>query len=142
MAIISAIGRKSWKVRLLFLVMYLFLIAGGATMVYPFLLMLSGSTKSAMDIRYFDAFPKFWHDDVWMCRKHLEGLFNERLQDLNTAYDLDETSFDRLADYGEPNEALAHEWETFLNETQLPSYSFAAGYLSTQLSRTIPSAQR
>ncbi|MBO7533276.1 MAG: hypothetical protein J6T46_04760, partial [Victivallales bacterium] len=142
MAIISAIGRKSWKVRLLFLVMYLFLIAGGATMVYPFLLMLSGSTKSAMDIRYFDAFPKFWHDDVWMCRKHLEGLFNERLQDLNVAYDLDEASFDSLADYGEPNEALAHEWETFLNETQLPSYSFAAGYLSTQLSRTIPSAQR
>ena len=142
MAIISAIGRKSWKVRLLFLVMYLFLIAGGATMVYPFLLMLSGSTKSAMDIRFFDAVPKFWHDDAWMCRKHLEGLFNERLQDLNTAYDLDETSFDRLADYGEPNEALAHEWEMFLNESRLPLYSFAAGYLSTQLSRTIPSALR
>ena len=142
MAIISAIGRKSWKVRLLFLVMYLFLIAGGATMVYPFLLMLSGSTKSAVDIRYFDAVPTFWHDDAWLCRKHLEGLFNERLQDLNVAYDLDETSFDLLADFGEPNEVLAHEWETFLNENQLPSYSFAAGYLSTQLSRTISSAQR
>ena len=142
MAIISAIGRKSWKVRMLFLVMYLFLIVGGATMVYPFLLMLSGSTKSAMDIRYFDALPRFWFDDEWMCRKHLEGLFNERLQDLNVAYDLDETSFDRLAHYAEPNEKLAHEWEVFLNETSLPSYSFAAGYLSTQLSRTISSAQR
>ena len=142
MAIISTIGRKSWKVRLLFAGMYLFLIAGGATMVYPFLLMLSGSTKSAMDIKYFDAAPRFWFDDGWMCKKHLEGLFNERLQDLNMTYDLDETSFDSLADYGEPNEALAQEWERFLTETKLPPYSFAAGYLNTQLSKTISSAQR
>ena len=51
MAIISRIGRKSWRVRLLFAGMYLFLIAGGATMVYPLLLMLSGSTKSSMDTK-------------------------------------------------------------------------------------------
>ena len=50
MAIISAIGRKQWKVRWLFFGIYAFLLIGGATMVYPFLLMLSGSTKSAMDI--------------------------------------------------------------------------------------------
>lgn len=157
MAIISAIGRKHWKVRLLFLGMYTFLIVGGATMVYPFMLMLSGSTKSAMDIKYFDAFPRFVHDTSWMCAKHLEGLFNERLQDLNMTYDRDESSFDQIiampdvkkmleADGPVPfpaaNPKLAESWEEFLKETTLPSYSYSVGYLNTQTSKTIPSGLR
>ena len=142
MAIISTIGRKSWKVKFLFLGMYAFLIVGGATMVYPFLLMLSGSTKSAMDIKYFDAIPRFLYDDEWMCRKHLEGLFNERLQDLNVTYDLDETSFDKLQCIGSHNQKLADEWELFLEEQEIPTFAFACGYLHTQLSKTISSAQR
>ncbi|MDD4098015.1 MAG: carbohydrate ABC transporter permease [Lentisphaeria bacterium] len=142
MAIISQIGRKHWKVRLLFLGMYLFLIVGGATMVYPFLLMLSGSTKSAMDIQFFDAFPRFVRDDGWMFAKHLEGLFNERLQDLNVAYDLDEIAFNKLDLYGDFNAKLADTWTEFLDETELPWYTFSGGYLNTQLSKTIPSGLR
>ena len=96
MAIISAIGRKHWKVRLLFFGMYAFLIVGAATMVYPFLLMLSGSTKSAMDIQFFDAFPRFAKDQDWMAAKHLEGLFNERILNLDMAYDTDDVAFEKL----------------------------------------------
>ncbi|MGI6355248.1 MAG: carbohydrate ABC transporter permease [Lentisphaerae bacterium] len=142
MAIISQIGRKHWKVRLLFLGMYAFLIIGGATMVYPFMLMLSGSTKSSMDIQFFDAFPRFLRDDPWMFSKHLEGLFNERLQDLNVTYDLDEIAFNRLNLYGDLNAKLADAWSEFLGETELPWYSFSGGYLNTQLSKTIPSGLR
>jgi multiple sugar transport system permease protein len=96
MPIISAIGRKHWKVRFLFLGMYAFLVVGAATMVYPFLLMLSGSTKSAMDIKFFDAFPRFMRDRDWMYAKHLEGLFNERILNLQTAYDTDDVAFEKL----------------------------------------------
>ena len=96
MAIISAIGRKSWKVRFLFFGMYSFLIIGAATMIYPFLLMMSGSTKSAMDIKSFDAFPRFAHDQDWMYAKHLEGLFNERILNLDMAYDVDDVAFEKL----------------------------------------------
>ena len=48
MAIISRIGRRSFKVRALYVGMYAFLILGASSMVYPFLLMISGSTKSAV----------------------------------------------------------------------------------------------
>ncbi len=96
MGIISNIGRKHWKVRLLFLGMYVFLIVGAATMVYPFLLMVSGSTKSAMDIKTFDMFPRFLRDRDWMYAKHLEGLFNERILDLSMVYDTDEVAFEQL----------------------------------------------
>mgnify|MGYP000959969687 CR=1 FL=1 len=98
MAIISRIGRKNWRVRLLFAGMYLFLILGGATMVYPLLLMLSGSSKSALDTKYFEVFPRFLGDDSWMWAKHCEGLFNERVFYLNISYDADLVSFEELAE--------------------------------------------
>lgn len=142
MAIISAIGRKHWKVRALFAGMYVFLILGAATMVYPFLLMISGSTKSAMDIKFFDAIPRFLYDQDWMYAKHLEGLFNERVLDLDMVYDADEVAFERMPKPTEPRVKLAAELETFLSETDLPFYAYAPGYLSTPISRTMPSALR
>ncbi|MCK5801649.1 MAG: carbohydrate ABC transporter permease, partial [Lentisphaeria bacterium] len=77
--------------------MYAFLILGAATMIYPFLLMISGSTKSAMDIKFFDAFPRFLVDQDWMYAKHLEGLFNEKILNLDQVYDMDEVAFERIA---------------------------------------------
>lgn len=97
MAIISRIGRKNWRVRLLFAGMYLFLILGGATMVYPLLLMISGSTKSYMDTKYFEVFPRFLYDDAWMWAKHTEGLFNEMMPNLNIVYDADGVAFENMA---------------------------------------------
>ena len=49
MPIISTIGRRSLQVRLLVWTIYGLLIIGATTMIYPFLLMLSGSTKSSVD---------------------------------------------------------------------------------------------
>jgi len=120
MAIISSIGRKDWKVRGLFIGMYTCLIVGAATMIYPFLLMVSGSTKSAMDIKFFDAFPRFMRDQNWMYAKHLEGVFNERILDLDMVYDVDEVAFELLPDPTPPNRKLAAELEAFLGETELP----------------------
>lgn len=153
MAIISPVSRNHWKMRMLFLCMYIFLCAGGATMLHPFLLMLSGSTKSAMDIKYFDVIPRFLYNRHWMCAKHLEGLFNERLIDLNVTYDRDEIAFDKSRNshgsgipkpmhFPHPNPRLAQSWELFLRETPLPWYAFSTGYLNTITSKTIPSGLR
>ncbi|MFA6929312.1 MAG: carbohydrate ABC transporter permease [Lentisphaeria bacterium] len=100
MAIISKIGRKSWRVRILFAGMYAFLLIGGASMVYPLMLMLSGSTKSAMDTKYFEIFPRFLYDEAWMWAKHTEGLFNESVSFLNMVHDSDEISFEDMAKKG------------------------------------------
>ena len=142
MAIISTIGRKDWKVRGLFIGMYTFLIIGAATMVYPFLLMISGSTKSAMDIKFFDAFPRFMRDQNWMYAKHLEGLFNEKILNLDMVYDVDEVAFELLPDPTPPNRKLAAELEAFLSAAELPFYAYAPGYLYTPTSRTMPQTLR
>ena len=49
MPIISKVGTRSLKVRLAYGAIFLVLILGAVTMVYPFLLMLSGSVKSEAD---------------------------------------------------------------------------------------------
>ena len=96
MPIISRIGRRHPKVRALYTGMYAFLLLGAVTMIYPFLLMISGSTKSNVDIKYFDAFPRFLHSDLWLYRKHQEALFNESVNAQNTAYEEDNTSFENI----------------------------------------------
>ena len=54
-------------------------------MVYPFLLMISGSTKSAVDIRTSNVIPRFLSRRAPpSTRKHVEGLFNERLSFFQT----------------------------------------------------------
>ncbi len=51
MAIISTIGRRSTRVRALIIAIYAVLMVGAVTMIYPFLIMLAGSTKSGVDVK-------------------------------------------------------------------------------------------
>ncbi len=137
MAIISKIGRKSFRVRALLAAVYLSLILGSATMIYPFLLMLSGSTKGAVDIKYFNAVPRFVRDDAWLYRKHVEALFNERLLDCNATYNTGLSSF-ADAEPPEPCDELLKEWKQFLSESELPGHCFTIGHLQSDVARTIP----
>lgn len=142
MPIVSKIGQKTLKTKLLFAGMYAFLIVGGAAMIYPFMLMLSGSTKSAVDIKYFDAVPRFLRDDVWLYRKHIEALFNERSEDENMTYGEDIASFEVLELPKGLNNGLTDEWAGFLANRPLPDYTWVCGYVDAPYSRTIPSGLR
>jgi len=68
MPIISTIGRRSLKTRALFASMYVILGLGALSMIYPLLLMLSGSVKSGTDFVWVTPFPEYLvSDDVlWM----------------------------------------------------------------------------
>jgi multiple sugar transport system permease protein len=63
MPIIPVIGRKTPKLRAVVVLIYTLLILGSVTMVYPFLMMLSGSIKANTDIDTMDPFPKFAYSD-------------------------------------------------------------------------------
>jgi len=142
MPIISTIGRRHWKVRLLILGIYLTLIAGGVTMIYPFLIMLAGSSKSAVDGKEFKPYPTFLRDDAALYRKHIEGLFNEGLKSMQTAYDGDETSFEKLDPPPKPNAGLVAEWRTFVDAADLPDFFSTCGYVQTPTSKTMPLSLR
>ena len=73
MPIISRIGAKSLKVRMVYGTIFVVLMLGGVSMVYPFMLMLSGSTKSEADIVHITPYPQFWFDDVKLFQKYVES---------------------------------------------------------------------
>ncbi len=142
MPIISRIGRRHPKVRALYFGMYALLIVGSLTMIYPFLLMISGSTKSNVDIKNFDAVPRFIYSDIWLYRKHQEALFNESVNARNIAYEEDNTSFEKIEFPSFYNSAISDAWREFLNKQLLPAYACTVGHLQCNLSRTLPLSLR
>ncbi|MDX2109969.1 MAG: carbohydrate ABC transporter permease [Verrucomicrobiota bacterium] len=83
MPLISTVGRRSSRIRLLLLAMYLLLALGGVTMVYPFLLMLSTATTSDADSARYRLVPTFWYDRDELFRKWLV----DRALVVQTSYD-------------------------------------------------------
>lgn len=86
MPVISRIGSRSLKVRVTYTVIFLALILGSATMVYPLLLMLTGSVKSDTDIGFLGPYPRFWFDDGVLFQKYVESKYNMHIQIAETSW--------------------------------------------------------
>ena len=76
MAIIGKVERKYWKVKLLNAAIHAILLLGAATMVYPLLIMISGSIKSDVDFYQFSIFPEYIYNDSLLYRKFLLTKYN------------------------------------------------------------------
>ncbi len=143
MAIISTIGRKSFSTRMLVLSIYAVLLTGAVTMVYPFLLMLAGSTKSGVDTPDAQVIPEFLSSETGLYRKHMEAFFNETFEMFRSSYDSDAPSFRKIEPPGIINSAYAGEWEKFLRQAELPHCYFMTGSWSVTTSKgVIPSNLR
>lgn len=77
MAIISKGGRRSWKIRLIYIVMYMILGAGAITMVYPFALMVGGSMTTPYDFDDFAIIPKYLYNDDALLKKYLHSKYGQ-----------------------------------------------------------------
>ncbi len=137
MPIISTIGRRSIRVRLLIWTIYGLLAAGATTMIYPFLLMLSGSTKSSVDSPTSNMIPPFMLNEVDLYRKYVEALFNEHLEVTKNVYQSNSASFRTLELPSNPKPGLVAAWSDFLNETELPSYTYAIGHIEAPVTRGV-----
>ncbi len=137
MPIISQIGRRSFKARALIVGIYLLLSVGALTMVYPFLLMIAGSTKSAVDIKELTILPTYLYDDAALYRKHIEGLFNEDVDRMRMSYLTDVSSYERLTPPAELNQQRVDAWLAFLNDAQLSPLHYGIGYIRANVSRGV-----
>ena len=137
MAIISRIGRRSVKVRALIWIIYATLMLGALTMIYPFALMIAGSTKSNVDMPAARVIPPFLRSDEALYRKHMEGFFNESLDAFRIAYHSDAAAFGKVAMPPSPNMALADAWRAFIEQADLPPYSYAMAYIRAPRSRGV-----
>jgi ABC-type glycerol-3-phosphate transport system permease component len=107
---------RSMSTRLLVVAMYAILVAGGLTMVYPFLLMASGSLKSNVDVQDYDIVPLFWHDDAMLYRKYIEEKCNERFNDFAENYVSSAFSFADVMPPPAANSVLLKDWSDFTGE--------------------------
>ncbi len=137
MAIISTIGRRDLKVRLLIGAIYAGLSIGALTMIYPFLLMIAGSTKSAVDTPDPHVVPPYLKDRTALYQKHTEALFNESFEMMRVAYATDTATFQDLQLPERPNAKFAGLWEQFLRETELPFYAYMIGETHAPRSRGV-----
>lgn len=76
MSILTKVEAKSTKGRLFLAGVTIALFVGGATMVYPFLLMISGAMRSDMDETEMSVVPAYFTDDATLVRKFLETKYN------------------------------------------------------------------
>jgi len=75
MSFIAPTERKHWKTRLLLAAMYVVVVTGALTMVYPFLLMISGSVKDRTDFDQFELVPSYFRDDAMLYRKFVRARY-------------------------------------------------------------------
>jgi len=135
MPIISRIGRRSVKVRLLIGAIYALLIGGAVTMVYPFALMIAGSTKSSVDKSEVRLIPGYLTDDTMLWRKHVEGLFSESIEMMRQTHYLDSPAFEFVPVPESPNRKMVDAWRAFIRDANLPHYYYTVGYLHTPVTK-------
>ncbi len=135
MAIISTIGRRSWQTRALIYGIYAVLILGSLTMVYPFMLMVVGTSKSGVDTPEAELIPKFYVDDLALYRKDAEGFFNENLGIAQNCLNITDPSFRHVSPPEMPNAPMAAEWGKFIAVTQMSPEFFEPAYMECPVSR-------
>ena len=54
-------------------------------MIYPFLLMISGSLKGKLDAYEFDVIPKFLVNDEVLYKRYVEHKYNEKIDEYQIA---------------------------------------------------------
>jgi multiple sugar transport system permease protein len=141
MPIISPIGRKQPKTRFLISLIYVALIVGAITMIYPFLLMISGSLKSNVDQRQWDVIPRFLYDDDVLFRKFVESKYNELLAHANATYRATYYSFDAIHPPAEPHERVVADWREFVTKSDwredARTLGFSRGFRVTALNHRL-----
>jgi len=96
MPIISKIGSRSTKVRLVYGTIFLVLSIGAVTMIYPLMLMLSGSVKSQTDLMKITPWPSYWFDDLALFQKYTESKYNVSLPEIEKAWHRKVSIYDRI----------------------------------------------
>ncbi|MBW6513537.1 MAG: beta-galactosidase [Candidatus Syntrophosphaera sp.] len=124
MSIISKVGRRSVKVRLLNESIHLVLLLGAVTMVYPFLLMISASLKSNVDSTRLSLLPRYLHDDEALFQKYLESRYNEESSRLGDNYAGRWLAFSEVILPELPDPALYKDWKEFITSHPQGVYDY------------------
>ncbi len=123
MPILGKVERKSRASRLLSLGIHAILILGGITMIYPFLLLVSGSLKSSVDMQDFTLIPQYLVNfreppENMLFRKYVYTKYNGTPSEAYARYREDPGSITRLMppDPVDRSPARIADFKAFLEE--------------------------
>ena len=127
MSIFLKSERKDSKVILLLSIIYIFLSVGALTMIYPLLLMLSGSVKGKLDAYEFDVIPKFLVSDDVLYKRYTEQKYNEKVDEYQVANKEFIRIFKKVEPPSQINEIILDDWRNFQIKTDIPASFFHVG---------------
>lgn len=120
MPLISAIGRKSPSVRVLIASIYAVLIIGGISMVYPLVLMISGSIKGSIDQEEIDMVPGFLRNETVFFRRYVESKY-AALGTLNDSWGTDFLDWRKVGIPAPISDRQAADFDEFRRTTEWPA---------------------
>ncbi|MDF3129214.1 carbohydrate ABC transporter permease [Kiritimatiellaeota bacterium B1221] len=138
MGLIPKTGRRDPKVRGLLFAIFLILCVGAASMLVPFMLMLSGSTRTGVDLHEFSLVPRFVFDEELLFQKYVEGLYNESPSDLRAAWGTDHRDFSDVRLLPEVDMVSVDLWASFLEINRPQPQEYFSGYVYAPVSRGRP----
>ena len=141
MPVILPSEKRKLRSRLVYLVLYASLAVGSLSMVYPFLLMASGSFKSRVDVQDLDLVPRFIHDETVLFRKYVEAKYSERIVEYRSATGDDARNFRAVA-LPDANLALVADWTEFVSSAEMPASWFLTAFGPTQEGKIIQRNER
>lgn len=141
MPVILPSEKRQFRSRLVYFVLYASLALGSLTMVYPFLLMASGSFKSRVDVQELDLVPRFIHDETMLFRKYVEAKYSERIEEYRSATGDEARNF-RVVTLPDLNPALAADWTEFVSSAKMPTSWFLTAFGPTQEGKIIQRNER
>jgi multiple sugar transport system permease protein len=140
MPIISKIGSKTFKFRCVYALIFIVLILGAITMIYPFSLMLSGSFKSEADSLSITPYPEFWFDDNVLFQKYVESKYNVSMSDMTGAWRRQIRSWRKIEPVRPQDSQLLKDFLAWRGSFEMPLGWYALGHSNG--GRMLPSNAR
>lgn len=120
MPIISHIRKGSRWLKAQVFFIYLVLTLGAVTMVYPFLIMVSGSFKSVVDSTDFDIVPAYFYNEELLLKKYAEARYDGNILLYNCSTGAGVMNFTDITAPASDGGKLLQEWDRFIEENDMP----------------------
>ncbi len=123
----SPITQRSLRVRLLYFTLYVILLLGGATMILPFLIMVTGSIEPIADSGN-EVLPHFLVNRSEMWRRYISAKYQESPDLARSAWTNPTMDFHDLS-IPDPQPEALRMWEEFLEERKPEPRYLMLGFL-------------
>ncbi len=142
MSVLTRIERRSHKGKAFQAGVFIALTIGGITMIYPFMLMVAGATRSPMDSARMGLVPDYMVDSVELSRKFLERKYNHDVGTMNAHRRYRDYSFEQATIPEKVVEQRIDDVRQFVEESDMPDHWWILGGTEIYRRTTAPNKHR